>query len=84
MVDWEHNNIVRCPGIMGNTLKVTAHGSLITLALQEVAALGAGKSYGACCVSGSSFIKTCNFTSNYVVYWSQLTATIQCSLQPVS
>ena len=29
-------------------------------------------------------IKPRNFTSNYTVYWSQLTATIQCSLQPVS
>ena len=33
---------------------------------------------------GADFIKLRNFTSNYVVYWSQLTATSQCSLQPVS
>ena len=33
---------------------------------------------------GPSFIKARNLTSNYAVYWSQLTATIQCSLQPVS
>ena len=33
---------------------------------------------------GPSFIKPSNFTSNYTVYWSQLTAIIQCSLQLVS
>ena len=33
---------------------------------------------------GPSFIKPCNFTCNYAVYWSQLTADSQCSLRPVS
>ena len=51
MVDMRRS-VVQCPGIMGNTLTVTAHGSRITLALQEVIALGAGKTCGACCVSG--------------------------------
>ena len=31
----------------------------------------------------AGFVKPRNVTSNYAVYWSQLTATIQCSLQPV-
>ena len=34
--------------------------------------------------SGAGFIEWCNFTRSYAVYWSQLTATNQCSLQPVS
>ena len=34
--------------------------------------------------AGAGFIKSRNFTSNYAVYWSQLAATIQCSIQPVS
>ena len=32
---------------------------------------------------GPSFMKPCNFTRNYAVYWSHLTANSQCSLRPV-
>ena len=37
-------------------------------------------------VPGPSFIKPCNFTCNYAVYWSQLTTNTgcQCSLWPAS
>ena len=34
--------------------------------------------------AGPSFMKPCNFTRNYAVYWSQLTANSQCSLQQIS
>ena len=35
-------------------------------------------------LSPTGQLKPRNFMSNYAVYWSQLTTTIQCSLQPVS
>jgi len=35
-------------------------------------------------ITGAGFMKPHNFMSNYAVYWLQLTATIQCSLQLVS
>ena len=73
----EMRSYIRPPKVLHEVLQA----ALLLLGEDEkTAAVGDGVGYP----PGPSFIKPCNVTRNYAVYWSQLTEHSQCSLRPVS